>query len=115
MPCDQVRTTQVAIEAADVTLLAEGLKAIGCTVNTLDVDRKRLTFTDRNGYTGSYAVGKGVTVDPRSHVVRDSNQVRRAYSEQVVRSMAKKFRWTVKQAPAANDKQVRLLLQKRRV
>ncbi len=95
MPCDTIRTTSVdlsSIGKIDVELLARGLNALGLGA-TVQTDG---TIAGRNvSYSGGrlelsgYSAGR-VTLD----------QVKQAYSAEVVKRTANRYGWTLKQTAA---------------
>ena len=100
MPCDEIRTTTVALNRADATLLRRALEAEGWTVAQAE---GRLTITRvMNGCTvrGSYD-GSELTISAPGYVGLDRaktiNAIRRAYSAQVVQAASARFGWRVRQ------------------
>jgi len=75
----------------ELTLVAEELRKLGFEVSELD-ERLALRQQDSNGYyrAGSYDRASGqLELDS----AWDVNEIKRAYSERVVESQARKFGW----------------------
>lgn len=86
MPCDQIRLTQVALDRVDPGHMTAALTALGLSPR-LEQDGKTIRF------------GRGETINcstGQSQLAanRDVNEIKRAYSGQVVQATAKKFGWT---------------------
>lgn len=90
MPCDTIQTSQVEFlaKSTDASLLEAGLRALGYTVETYGA----ITRFSRYGRTATYEHMTGKLTMPEEW---DSNAVKRAYSEQVVNTTAKKNGWKV--------------------
>jgi len=93
MPCYTIQQSHVEFlaKSTDLTLLAEALRKLGFEVSELN-DRLVLRKRDPNGYfrLGSYDRATGrLEVD----TTWDVNEIKRAYSERVVDSQARKFGW----------------------
>ena len=95
MPCDQVRTQVLNWQNVDVGILIAALKANGWFASQSE---------------GRVAAYKGrMFLDFREGVlttqnVEDVNVIKRSYSEQAVKTVARKFGW--QQATAAGGQQV---------
>jgi hypothetical protein len=74
MPCDTIQTTTVNLGKVNGDLLAKAMQSIGCPYFTYDGERVRVA-------------GKDVT----------QNEIKVAYSRQVVMSQAQRFGWQFKQ------------------
>jgi len=90
MPCDSVERTQVRFlaKSTDMKLLAKGLQAHGYSVQVLATGLRITKY----GQSGTYDAKTGQLVLPQSW---DSNEFKRAYSEQVVASQAEANGWQV--------------------
>lgn len=91
MPCNTIQTSKIEFkaDATNVDLLSDALRALGFNVNRQgDV----LGFSKSGAY-GKYAITSG-ELEVASPFL-DAAAVKRAYSEQVVMSQAKKFGWQV--------------------
>jgi len=93
MPCYTIQQSHVEFlaKSTDLTLLAEALRKLGFEVSELN-DRLVLSKLDANGYfrSGSYDRTTGrIELDSSW----DVNEIKRAYSERVVESQARKFGW----------------------
>ena len=91
MPCYAIQQSHVEFlaKSTDLTLLAEALRKLGFEVSELN-DRLVLRKLDANGYfrSGSYDHTTGrIELDSSW----DVNEIKRAYSERVVESQARKF------------------------
>ena len=93
MPCYTIQQSHVEFlaKSTDLTLLAEALRKLGFEVAELD-DRLALRKQDSNGY---YRVGSYDRTTGRLELdsAWDVNEIKRAYSERVVESQARKFGW----------------------
>jgi hypothetical protein len=76
MPCDTIRTVQVDIGKLDPTLAAAAIAALGWSGSV------------------SYSNGK---LSVRGNIPDAQEQVKQAYSAEVVKSQAKKYGWQLKQ------------------
>ena len=93
MPCYTIQQSHVEFlaKSTDLTLLAEALRKLGFEVSELN-DRLVLSKLDANGYfrSGSYDRTTGrIELDSSW----DVNEIKRAYSQRVVESQARKFGW----------------------
>jgi hypothetical protein len=93
MPCYTIQQSHVEFlaKSTDLTLLTEALRKLGFEVSELD-HRLVLRKRDPNGYfrSGSYDRTTGrLELDS----AWDVNEIKRAYSERVVESQARKFGW----------------------
>jgi hypothetical protein len=82
---------ELLAKSTDTALLAEGLRKLGFEVSELN-GRLVLRKPDPNGYyrSGSYNRAAGrLELD----TAWDVNEIKRAYSERVVESQARKFGW----------------------
>jgi hypothetical protein len=85
VPCYQIQQTSVNLNNADHTLLAKALEKLGYTVY-----RNGKTFTFRKGaVSGSYGNNK-LSVQSNGELP-DTDEMKRAYSEQVIKAMADKY------------------------
>jgi len=93
MPCDTIQTSKVEFlaQSSDPTLLTEALQKLLFDVVALD-DRLVFRKPDQNGYyrSGSYDRRSGRL---ELHSAWDVNDIKRAYSERIVESQARKFGW----------------------
>lgn len=105
MPCDTIQTSRVAWkETTDPKILQAALQSLGYEVTP--TSESRLSF--RNQSTGAYGTwNKNVlTIQSRYGVDESQEQVKRAYSEQVVQSAARSYGWTLnKQTNSAGNTQ----------
>ena len=93
MPCYTIQQSQVEFlaKSTDLTLLTEALRKLGFEVTELS-GRLDLRKRDPNGYfrSGSYDCATGrLELDN----TWDVSEIKRAYSERVVESQARKFGW----------------------
>ncbi len=93
MPCNTIQQSKVEFlpKNTDTSLLTQALERLGFEVATLD-DRLVLRRPDTSGYyrSGSY--------EPKTGWLElssgwDINEIKRAYSEHVVESQARRFGW----------------------
>ena len=93
MPCDTIQRSEVEFlpDSTDTHLLTLALKRLGFEVATLS-DRFVLRKQDTYGYyrSGSYEAKTGRI---ELYSGWDVNEIKRAYSEQVIESQARKFGW----------------------
>jgi hypothetical protein len=94
MPCYQTRTTSVELKNADDTLLKAAMEALGVEYYDYDYDRASGRVTVRSTFTLT------------------DNEIKVAYSEQVVASVQKRFGWKVNEPKTKQAQQAR---QQRRV
>jgi len=93
MPCDTISTNTVDLSSLgklSPELVLAALKALGHTNARIDAGSKRVSF------------GRGEYIDTatgQSQLARnmDANEIKRAYSAQVIQYQAKKNGWTLKQ------------------
>lgn len=90
MPCDSVERTKVEFlaKSTNLTLLADGLRAHGFAVTET---RQGLSIY-KYGQSGTYEKSTGRLNIPLNW---DSQEFKRAYSEQVVTSQAKENGWEI--------------------
>lgn len=88
MPCYTVQKSKVEFlaKSTDMNLLANALRGLGFSVTQTP---EGLSF-EKAGFSGSYASNSGCLQLDESW---DGNEVKRAYSTQVVESQARKFGW----------------------
>jgi hypothetical protein len=86
MPCWTVNEARVNIGAANLDLLEQALKTMGHRVTR---QGETLYFGDGYSYTRS-------TQELRIPRAEMANEIKRAYSAEIVLSQAKRFNWTVK-------------------
>lgn len=94
MPCNTIQRSTISLElrADNQTFLIEALKSLGYRVDATQ-DRVRFSHSRRD-VSGSFINGKLQIDGERSAVERfDVNEVKRAYSHQVVQATAKRFGW----------------------
>ena len=110
MPCYTIQQSHVEFlsKSTDLTLLTEALRKLGFEVSELN-DRLVLRKLDANGYfrSGSYDRTTGrIELDSSW----DVNEIKRAYSERVVESQARKFGWQLEWSTnAAGHRQATVL------
>lgn len=109
MPCDTRTTVSVALAAADRELLFQALMALGwqpreagglIQVYVPNVGAVTITGDKLNIRTYSYLASEQKAEEL-------ANQIRRAYSVEVVKSQAKKFGWQLKQTSDNKFKAIR--------
>jgi hypothetical protein len=90
LPCNTVQTSTVEFNAqsTSVSILSDALRALGLEVYQED---GAIGFSGGNG-RGTYNAATG-KLSLRSYGSLDAAAIKRAYSEQVVISQAKKFGW----------------------
>lgn len=89
MPCDQIRTTTVELAAANLDHLGLALEGLGYLVERMG-DALRLS---RGSFSGFYRSGQ-LQLPPGA----DVNEVKRAYSREVVKAAGKRMGWKVQEA-----------------
>ena len=110
MPCYTIQQSHVEFlaKSTDLTLLTEALRKLGFEVTEVS-GRLDLRKRDPNGYfrSGSYDRTTGrLELDSTWEV----NEIRRAYSERVVESQARKFGWQLEwSSNAAGHRQATVL------
>lgn len=92
MPCDQVRTTELALEGAQLHLVVKSLEALGLKA-TLDASGKTIRVLARDGTSGYFANGR-LVMNGRMPI--EQNQLRREYSRQSVMKTAKDKGWQLR-------------------
>ncbi len=95
MPCYTVEESGIKVTAnTNPDLLKKALEELGYTVTKLGAT---LTFANYSkSHRGFFRNGE-LTITNGSGEAVDQNEIRRAYSAQVVMSAAKRFGWQVKQ------------------
>ncbi len=96
MPCYTQREVTVELNVADVNLLTAGLKAAGFTVQTTP---RGFYVTNSKGQQAHIRDGKITTQQTSNDII---NEVKRAYSGEVVRTAAKRFGWTLSKTNEQN-------------
>lgn len=88
MPCYTVQKSKVAFlaKSTDTNLLADALRGLGFSVTQTPEG----LYFEKAGRSGSYASDSGHLQLDESW---DGNELKRAYSSQVVESQARKFGW----------------------
>ena len=106
MPCDTISETEVEFgHQTDGELLKKALSSLGFQVQTNTIG---FTFVNSNTYeVGRFANGK-FSFTQRSTEV---NALKRAYSEQVVKSQVARFGWKLKEEKR-EGKQAKFLVRK---
>ena len=106
MPCDTISETEVEFgHQTDVELLKKALGSLGFQVRGTSKD---FTFTNQMTYeTGRFVDGK-FSFTQRSTEV---NALKRAYSEQVVKSQIARFGWKLKEEKR-EGKQIKFAVRK---
>lgn len=92
MPCYSVIRNQVKIQAADRNILKRGIERMGWTTVALDQDTGTMTVRAKNGTL--------ITITQDQATVQQGNeslvdQMKRAYSKEVLLVAAEKYDWTV--------------------
>jgi len=101
MPCNTIQQSKVEFLAAstDLDLLAEALRSKGFGVSK--------TFTglvyDNGYFRGFYNAGKGRIELPASMTV---DEIKQAYSRQVIESQARKFGWQLQWSVNAEGREL---------
>lgn len=90
MPCDQLRTTTLNMQAADLDLLAKALEAEGHRVTGRG--QTHISFVTQDGYSASFQGGR-ISVDERAALAKDPNPVKRAYSREVIKKATSGAGW----------------------
>lgn len=91
MPCNTIQRSKVEFLATstDLSLLAEAFRSLG--YRYVNVQRSLVTFRTFEG-AGSFEKNTGKLTLPESC---DVDTIKRAYSEQVVQSQARKHGWKI--------------------
>lgn len=93
MPCySRIQSTVEFGDKTDPKLLALALKGLGYTVTLVGKSISFAKYASDAPITGTYRNG---TMTINGYV--DQNEMKRAYSAEVVKSAAQRFGWTVKQ------------------
>lgn len=105
MPCHSRQYSTIDFgEATDVSLLAKAFTALGYTVK--QTGKALVLDNTTTGTTGTFENGKlGLTTGQWASLPVDLNEIKRAYSAEVIKSAATRFGWKVK-SPEANKFQV---------
>lgn len=94
MPCySRIQSTVEFGDNTDPKLLALALRALGYTVTEIGKNLSFAKYASDAPITGTY---RGGTMTINGSV--DQNEMKRAYSAEVVKSAAKRFGWQVKQS-----------------
>jgi len=91
MPCDQVRTTTLEIDAASLDVMAEALRSLGLDA-LVDVAQRTIRVTASTGQSGYWANGLLVM----NGMTLDQNEVRRAYSKASIVQTARRSGWQLR-------------------
>ena len=94
MPCYSIQKSKVQFaQSTDTTLFRDALRSLGFEVAT-SADRLLFWKAGPDGYrqSGSFDGNSGQLELPS---VWDVNEIKRAYSQQVVESQARKFGWQI--------------------
>lgn len=93
MPCYQVNLLSVKIEAADKELLEKAIKKLGFSY----VRDKYNVFTINVSDSGVYGtiIINNTTARIKPGLQKKLNEIKQAYSEQVIAAAAEEFSWTV--------------------
>jgi hypothetical protein len=97
MPCDTIQTTNVSftLENTNLDLLEKALVGLG--FNVTKQSNGRLVFYGRErNENGSFKDGKFQVNYSAYRTEFDINQVKRAYSQQVVQNTAQRYGWKLK-------------------
>jgi len=93
MPCNQMRVVAVQLERSDTATMMAALTALAFAPQQI-------------GDTIEFGRGEWIntkTGQSRLGALRDVNEIRRAYSREIVKRQAKKFGWTLKQQAGKQD------------
>lgn len=90
MPCNQVRTTTCAFEAANVTVLASAMRVLGFEVQKLEATR--ITFRTDAGVQGMFANGRITTYDGELQL----DKLKTEYARQSVVATCKAKGWQMR-------------------
>ena len=105
MPCDQVRTTTLALGKVDAGMMKAALQALGFT--RIELHAERLSFSHgTRSCAGRLDLRTGRLTMTGNQPLAE-NEVRRAYSTEVVRATARRFGWTLTQTAAGQFEAVR--------
>lgn len=95
MPCDSVQKTSVNLDVADIGLLAAALETLGYQVTMQTAGALRATHRD-HGDVAYDAAKKSLTTTTRyGQAPQNANEIKVAYSTQVVNKIATRFGWSV--------------------
>mgnify|MGYP001601134242 CR=1 FL=1 len=98
MPCDQVRTTTVDVEKMDGPLLIEALRLLGYQAGKQGTAIEFFTATSRNRHR--YENGRLTFANMEAaEQATTINQIKQAYSGEVVKATAARFGWELKKNP----------------
>ena len=100
MPCWTIKKTTVNVSAMNLTTLAEGLKAAGFDVRQ---ETDSLVFARAWSYRYHRYANSEIIIEGTEAVEELTQEVKRAYSAQVVRQTAKQFGWNVQVKPQTNQ------------
>lgn len=95
MPCDTIQRSKVSfkLNATDTGLLKTALTSLGYSVGQT---HKGLSFS-KYGANGTFVNGEfKATINGREEDF-DVNEVKRAYSKEVVKATSKRFGWNLKE------------------
>ena len=89
MPCDSIQLNQIDLKLSDWRFVEAALKSLGCS--NITISGKRAWFNYKNG---NYEIRDGKLVF-REGQENIADEVKRAYSKQIVRFSAKQAGWKV--------------------
>lgn len=109
MPCDTVNTVSLDLGKLDHETLFAALQALGKQPEKVSGG---ISFT-HNGYRCSFRDGQLDMRGRSSNYDETINAIKRGYSEQVIKSQAKRFGWQVTAQESQDKKQLKFKLQAR--
>lgn len=92
MPCNQIRRTSVTLVNADPNMLLDALEGLGYYFAKA---HRKVEMTDQEARVALGSVYDGQTLRLTGSITE--NQVKQAYSKQVVREVANRYGWRVKE------------------
>jgi hypothetical protein len=102
MPCYEVRTVSVEFKVENIDLLKRALENIGWYVR--GENKRSIAIKRKDEYAFPVAIdferGSISSTMEQSALFKFSNQLKRAYSEQVIDEVAKRQKWIKKQMGA---------------
>lgn len=96
MPCySRVTSTVEFSDSTDVVLLAKAMQALGYQVMR---QGKGFRFDNGTSMLGSFEGGRMTLRGEAKLTVEQTNEIKRAYSTEVVKAASQRFGWQVKQS-----------------
>lgn len=97
MPCDQVRTTSVNLEVADIGLLAAALESLGYSVTAQSATRLAAHHPEHGSVSFNRETQKLEQRANSYQTPQAASEIAVGYGTAVVKKVATRFGWSLKQ------------------